>query len=430
MTEPPPSSGAQSERYRSYALGLLLVVYVFNFIDRQILTILLEPIKQDLELSDTALGFLTGFAFAFFYTFAGIPIARWADSGSRTTIIALGLFLWSAATALTGFARGFVHLAAARVGVGLGEAACSPPAHSLISDYFPPERRATALGIYALGIPIGGAIGTLAGGWINELFDWRTAFLVVGLPGVALALVTRLTLREPPRGRFDAPAAAGAQRESIREVFAFLWGLRSFRHMSFAAALHAFVGYGAAAFAPSFLIRIHDFSTGELSTWLAGIAITFGSLGTYLGGSFTDGLAQRDVRNYLRVPAWATVAYIPFALLFYLWPDGRQAMLAYTATAMLGLMYLGPTFALTQNLAKPSMRALASSILLFIINLIGLGAGPQFVGLLSDQLTPQYGTESIRWALLSTVSIGSAWSAAHYFLASRTLEADLRAKDG
>jgi len=297
VTEPPPSSGAQSERYRSYALGLLLVVYVFNFIDRQILTILLEPIKQDLELSDTALGFLTGFAFAFFYTFAGIPIARWAASGSRTTIIALGLFLWSAATALTGFARGFVHLAAARVGVGLGEAACSPPAHSLISDYFPPERRATALGIYALGIPIGGAIGTLAGGWINELFDWRTAFLVVGLPGVALALVTRLTLREPPRGRFDAPAAAGAQRESIREVFAFLWGLRSFRHMSFAAALHAFVGYGAAAFAPSFLIRIHDFSTGELSTWLAGIAITFGSLGTYLGGSFTDGLAQRDVHR-------------------------------------------------------------------------------------------------------------------------------------
>ncbi len=178
-----------SDGYRRYALGLLLVVYIFNFVDRQILSILIEPIKRDIQLSDAQLGVLGGIAFAIFYTFAGIPIARWADTGSRRSIIALGLFVWSAMAAATGLARGFLTLVLARIGVGIGEAAGSPPAHSLISDYFPPDRRATALAIYALGIPIGAAIGNLAGGWIGEYFGWRTAFVVVGLPGVVLALV-------------------------------------------------------------------------------------------------------------------------------------------------------------------------------------------------------------------------------------------------
>ncbi|MGE4606062.1 MAG: MFS transporter, partial [Myxococcota bacterium] len=177
--------------YRRYALGLLFVVYVFNFVDRQILSILLEPIRQDIELSDTQLGFLGGIAFALFYATAGIPIARWADTGSRRTIIALGIAVWSGMTALTGLARGFGTLALARIGVGVGEAACSPPAHSLISDFFPPERRGTALSIYSLGIPVGAAIGTLVGGWVGEAFGWRTAFMVVGLPGLALALLVR-----------------------------------------------------------------------------------------------------------------------------------------------------------------------------------------------------------------------------------------------
>ncbi|MGI9592688.1 MAG: MFS transporter, partial [Myxococcota bacterium] len=200
---PAPASAEISDSYRRYALGLLLVVYVFNFIDRQILAILAEPIAKELDLSDTALGFLGGVAFAVFYTFAGIPIARWADRGTRRSIIALGLLVWSGMTAVTGLSRSFAHLALARVGVGLGEAACSPPAHSLLSDYFPPERRGTAFSIYSLGIPIGGAIGTFAGGWIVEFFDWRTAFFAVGLPGVVLALVVRLTLREPPRGHSE-----------------------------------------------------------------------------------------------------------------------------------------------------------------------------------------------------------------------------------
>ena len=219
-TEPP----SLSPTYRSYALALLVVVNVFNYLDRQILSILLESIKRDLQLSDTALGFLTGIAFALFYTFAGVPIARWADRGTRRTIMALGLAVWSGMTALTGLAQSFTQLALARIGVGVGEAACSPPVHSLLSDYFPPERRGTALSIFSLGVPIGIMIGYLVGGWINQYFGWRTAFFVVGLPGLLLAVVVRLTVipgrartggRATPRKGRDVPRAG--ERTQFRE---------------------------------------------------------------------------------------------------------------------------------------------------------------------------------------------------------------------
>jgi MFS family permease len=423
-----------SDAYRRYALGLLLVVYILNFIDRQILTILAEAIRLDLGLSDTALGFLGGIAFAAFYTLAGIPIARWADRGVRRSIIALGLFVWSGMTAVTGFANNFLQLALARVGVGLGEAACSPPAHSLLSDYFPPERRGTAFAIYSLGIPIGSAIGVFVGGWIKEVFDWRTAFFVVGLPGVAMALVVRLTLREPPRGLSEmAPsggAAAAAPRDSAVDVMRFMWRLRSFRHMSLAAALHAFYGYGAAFFLPVFMIRVHGFSEGELATYLALLGLFGSGVGTFLGGWLGDRLAPRDQRWYLWVPAIATVIGIPFAACVYLWPDGYVALAFGLPASLLGAMYLGPTFAMAQGLASLHMRALVSALLLFVINLIGLGLGPQVVGLLSDLLKPTYAEESVRYALLWVVLAGAAWSTVHYLIAARTLSQDLEAKHG
>jgi len=444
--EPTPEGAAEgpapvTEAYRRYALGLLLVVYIVNFVDRQILTILAESIRKDLGLSDAQLGFLGGVAFAVFYTFAGIPIARWADRGTRRSIIALGLFVWSGMTAASGLARSFTQLALARVGVGLGEAACSPPAHSLLSDYFPPERRGTAFSIYALGIPIGSAIGTFAGGWIKEAFDWRTAFFAVGLPGLALALFVRLTLREPPRGYWDEAGAggrpAGAPRglgpgvvatETLSAVAGFLRGLRSFRHMALAAALHAFYGYGALFFVPVFMIRVHGFSEGELGTWLALVSLVGGGLGTFLGGWLGDKLAPRDQRWYMWVPALATALAIPLAACVYLWPERYGALLFLVPTSLLGAMYLGPTFAMAQGLAKPHMRALVSAFLLFIINLIGLGLGPQVVGLVSDWLRPAYGVESVRYALLWVVLIGAAWSTLHYVLAARTLRDDLQRK--
>jgi predicted MFS family arabinose efflux permease len=413
----PVSSG-----YRAYALGLLVVVYVLNFIDRQILTILAKPIADELQFSDSQLGLLTGPAFALFYTFAGIPIARWADVGVRRSIIALALLIWSGMTALTSLAGSLGQLALARVGVGVGEAGCSPPAHSLISDLFPIERRATALSIYSLGIPIGGALGSLLGGWLGQLYGWRVAFLAVGIPGVLLAAVVRLTLREPPR-------AAVHGRESVREVFSFMLRRRAFVHMSIGAALHAFYGYGAGAFVPVFLMRVHGLALGELGTWLAAIGLTTGVLGTYLGGAVSDRLASLEVRWYMRVPAITSILAVPFSFLFYLWPDGRTALLLSIPGALLGPIYLGPTFAMTQTLVRPHMRALASAILLFIINLIGLGLGPFFVGVLSDALKPSYGVDSVRYALLGTVVVGALWSSLHYTLASRTLAEDLRAKD-
>lgn len=424
--EPPPAP--ISRGYRNYVLAVLFLVYVSNFIDRQILSILLEAIKQDLQLSDTALGFLTGFAFAVFYTFAGIPLARWADVGIRRNIIALGIVIWSGMTALTGMAQSFTQLAIARIGVGIGEAACSPPAHSLISDYFPPQVRATALSIYSLGIPVGAAIGILAGGWIGQFFGWRMAFVMVGLPGLALAVLVRLTLREPVRGHSEG-VSGETRKDSVGTVLHFMWSLPSFRHLSFGAALHAFVGYGAGAFAPAFFIRVHGMETWEVAKWLGLIALFAGSIGTFLGGAVADRLARRDMRWYMWWPAMATLLYVPFAFLYYLWPEPRMAIMMAVPAAILGPMYLGPTFAMTQALARIRMRALASAFLLFVLNFIGLGAGPQAVGFASDLLHSTFGNESLRYALLFVVVPGSLWSALHYLLAGRTLREDLLARD-
>lgn len=417
-----------SDGYRRYVLAVLVLVYVVNFIDRQVFSILIEPIKADIHLSDTQLGFLGGVAFAFFYTFAGIPIARWADRGNRITIVTLALVIWSGMTALTGLARGFATLMMARIGVGIGEAGCSPPIHSLISDYFPPERRATALSIYALGIPIGAAIGTLAGGWIGQYYGWRVAFLVVGLPGLAIALLVKLTLREVPRGHSEGLNAAAQQTESVGGVIRFMWRLKSFRHLALAGSLHAFVGYGVGLFLPSFFMRIHGFGLAETATYLFLIGLT-GMIGTFLGGFLGDRLGVRDKRWYAWVPGIATIAAVPFAAAFYLWEDPIVALLLAIPGAILGPMYLGPTFGMTQTLVKPHMRAMASAILLFILNLIGLGLGPLFAGFLSDQLRPGFGVESIRYALLIVAVGGNVWAALHYYLASRTLREDLHAKD-
>lgn len=433
-----------SRGYLRYVMGLFLVIYVINFVDRQIFAILIEPIKSEIHLSDTELGFLGGIAFALFYTFAGIPIARWADRGSRKTIISLAILIWSAMTMFTSTAKSFTMLLVARVGVGIGEAGCSPPIHSLISDYFPEERRGTALSIYALGIPIGGAIGTLAGGWIGEYFGWRIAFLVVGVPGMVIALVTWLTLREPPRGFSDRKVKEPAKepvKEPVRESLAadseqvplsttigFLWRLKSFRHLSIAGSLHAFVGYGVALFIPSFFIRIHGYGLAETATYLFLIGMT-GMIGTYLGGFLGDRYGSNDKRWYMGIPGIATLASVPFAVLFYTTENPLLAVVLAVPGAILGPMYLGPTFAMTQTLVTPSMRATASALLLFILNLIGLGLGPVFAGAMSDALSGRFGVESIRYSLLILAVIGNLWATLHYYLAAKTLRKDLTARD-
>jgi predicted MFS family arabinose efflux permease len=407
-----------SPAYARYVLGLLFVVFVFNFIDRQILAILLEPIKADLGVSDTAMGFLTGIAFALFYTVAGIPIARIADRGTRRTVIALGLAAWSAMTALSGVVRSFGELALARIGVGIGEAACSPPAHSLLADYFPPDRRATALAVYSMGIHVGVLFGFVIGGWMAQHFGWRQAFLVVGLPGLVLAVVVRLTVREPPRLHVTATPVSSAT--AVRT----LWAMGTFRHMALGAALHSFAAYGVAAWAPAFLIRVHHMGAAEIGLWLGLISGVGGGIGAVSGGILADRLGARDVRWSLWVPAIASLVEIPFWLVFLLWPSHVPALLGGIPGVLGGAMWLGPVFATTQNLVRPDMRALASAILLFVINLIGLGIGPQAVGVLNDLLAPWAGAAAVRYSLL-IVGLMNAWAAVHFVLAARSLREDL-----
>jgi MFS family permease len=419
--------GAFTPAYRAYALGLLVVVYVFNFIDRSILGILVEPIKQDLGVSDTAMGFLGGIAFATFYTFLGIPIARMADKGSRRNVLAVCLALWSGATALCGLAHNFIHLLLARIGVAVGEAGGSPSSHSMISDMFTADKRATALAIYALGIPIGTMLGNLGGGWINEAFDWRSAFLVVGLPGLMLALIVRFTLKEPPRGAAEGLEIKTGDAPPVKEVFKYLWARRSFRLMALGGSLHAFVGYGVSYWIPAMFNRSHGLSTGEMGTAL--FYLGFASIaGTFLGGYLGDRMAKRDTRWYLWLPGLATMISIPFSAFVYIHDAPYTALWVLAIPYFLGAYYLGPTFSLAQGMVGLRMRALASSILLFILNIVGLGLGPQFTGVASDILhvTTDLGPDALRWALVISL-VFNVVSAVLYLMAGRTVQADLEA---
>lgn len=416
-----------SRGYSYYVLALLFVVYVFNFIDRQVLAILLESIKEDLGASDTEMGFLSGFAFALFYTFAGIPIARWADRSSRRSIIALGLGVWSAMTAASGLAGNFVQLALARVGVGVGEAAGSPPAHSLISDYFPPVRRATALSIYAMGVYVGAMLAYLGGGLMVRYFDWRTAFFAVGLPGIPLALLVRFTIRELPRG-FSEGGRRDMESSSFGEVVRFLVARRSFLYIVAGASCASLSGYGILAWGPAFLGRVHGMESVQIGTWL-GLSIGIaGSIGAYAGGVVADRLGAADARWYMYLSAIVNVASVPFAVAFLLFDDTVLALLSFIPFYVLANMYIGPMLSMTQGLVQLRMRATASAILLFVLNLIGLGMGPFLVGFLNDHLAAELGGQAIRYSLLSVAFMGLV-AGLFFWRASRTLLGDLAARD-
>lgn len=421
------TAAAPTNAVRNYVLGVLVVVYTFNFIDRQILSILMEAIKLDLGLSDKALGFLAGFAFALFYAVLGIPIAMWADRGNRRNVISLAIAIWSVMTALSGLAQNFTHLALARIGVGIGEAGCTPPAHSIISDYYRPEERATALGIYALGIPLGIMFGMFAGGWINEHFGWRKAFFVVGIPGLLLALLVRFTVPEPARGHSENRPDE-AERPPFGETMRFLMGRPAFRHLAFGGALAAFVGYGVVSWFPTFLIRSHGMATTEVGLWLGLIIGIPGGAGIFLGGYLADKFGARDPRWYLWTVAVTSLISLPFGAATYLLSNVYWALGVFCIPTLLSNFWQATTMAQAQSLVRLRMRGVASAILLFIINIIGLGAGPWAVGALSDALAPYYGADSLRWSLMIFGAIG-LWVAYHYYVAGKLLAADLARAD-
>jgi predicted MFS family arabinose efflux permease len=413
-----------SEATRRYVLGVLVVTYTFNFIDRQILGILVEPIKRDLGVSDTWMGLLTGLAFALFYTVMGIPIARYADRANRRNLVALALAIWSGFTALQGAAQSFWQLMLFRIGVGVGEAGCSPPSHSILADYYPPNRRATALGIYSLGIPVGILFGFFVGGWMEEFFGWRWAFVVVGVPGLLLALLVRLTVREPPRGYSEQRTSEVGEQPSIGEVARYLLGRKSFVHMAIGGGVTAFVGYGLITWAAAFFVRTHGMGSGELGTWLGLIFGIPGGIGIALGGRLADHFGERDARWYLWVVAAALLVVVPIGLGVYLTDDATLALLFLVVPVLLGNFYQATTFAQTQTLVGLRMRSVAAAILLFVINIIGLALGPSAVGFLSDLLAPEFGTDSLRWALL-ICSLANLWAAFHYWQAGRHFPGDL-----
>ncbi|HKA16453.1 MAG TPA: MFS transporter [Myxococcota bacterium] len=415
---------AERPTYANYVLGILFVAYVINFVDRQIVSILAQPIKDALGVSDSWLGFLGGPAFAIFYATLGIPIARVADLWVRRSVIAIGLALWSAMTALSGLSQTFTQLALARIGVGVGEAALSPPAHSLLADYFPVSKRATALGVYAMGIHIGVLVGLVLGGWLEELWGWRSAFMVVGLPGLALAGIVRATVREPVRGAQEAAPISGAP-PPVSEVVRYLAARRSFCHLSLGIGLTAFAGYAFAFWAPQFLRRVHEMSSGELGTKV-GIGLgTGGAIGSVLAGVIADRLGRRDVRWWMWVPAIACAGPLPFTLAFLLLPDPNSALLISFPGVVIAAMYQGPVFSTVQTLAPVRMRAVAAGVLMFVTNIIGLALGPQSIGWLNDYVFAAHGKEAVRYSLLVVLLVMGIWSATHFALAARALPADL-----
>lgn len=426
-----------SRLYRSYALGLLMLIYVVNFVDRQVVSILAEPIKQDLHLADWQLGVMTGLAFAVLYTVLGLPIARVAERGDRPLIIAAAVAVWSGFTALSGMAQTFTHLVLARIGVGVGEAGCTPPALSLIADTVPKEQRASAVSVYMLGAPVGSLLGLALGGLIADAFGWRMAFVMVGLPGLVLAFIAAATLREPRRA-LPRIARADDGVPSFREALKELSGKRAYWRVVGGVTIKSFASYGALAFTGSFFFRNFPAELAEISAMFGlksagflGLALGVTSgvmamIGTLLGGRLADHFARKDARAYAIIPAVGAIAGLPFSLAAL---NADSLLLAFAfllAPGLLGSMWLGPAYGVVQSLVRPQTRATATAVLLFVANLIGLGLGPLFVGILSDVLSSQGHSQAdaIKWSLMSfaILAVPCAWL---FWSAAKTMREEI-----
>jgi len=451
-----------ARKHRTWALWIMVIVYIFNFIDRQIVNILQEDIKADLGLLDWQLGTMTGLTFAIVYCTFGIPVARIADSTSRKGVMAVSLAVWSGFTALCGLATNFWTLLLARMGVGLGEAGGSPPAHAMISDLYEKEKRGRALALYSAGLYAGTLLGYYLGGWLSEAMSWRQAFFVVGIPGVIFAIIVWTTVREPVRGLSGTKPST--QKVTFIESFKKLWSLKAFRYYSIATGAGTFVTYGLGNWMPSFLPRTYGvldpetmkyvgawsmpemqaffgmcqtsmvdgvrtlaadctrMSTTEIGLMYGTVTGVGGAIGTIAGGYIADRLGAKDRRWFLWVPMWGKVVGAPLFICALLAPTPELALLLYFPGITLAAMYLGPSLAITHHLVPASMRAMSSAVLFFILNIIGLGTGPFVVGILSDavggsaasiaEAAPWIGTTveevkqwSLKWAMIAAVIV-------------------------
>ncbi len=429
----PPQPAAEPTRaYRYYVLGILVVVYTMNFLDRQILGILAGPIKQELALTDSQLGLMGGLAFALLYSTLGVPIAFLADRTSRRKIMAYSLAMWSAFTAVCGLATTFWQLFLARVGVGVGEAGGVAPAYSFISDYFPKQQRGRALSVYSLGIPIGSGMGIIFGGLIAHAVNWRTAFIVVGSAGIVLAPIFMWTVRDPKRGGADAvkvatPAVVAladhAARPTFLQVIRVLLPKPTFWLMALGAAASSICGYGVAFWLPSFFQRSLHLSLVDTSLFYGAITFLGGCLGILGGGMLADRLGARSRSAYPLIPAVAFMIAMPCFFLAVNTSSLGLAFFLFLIPAGLNLAWLGPVITSVQHLVPATMRTTASAMFLLINNLLGIAVGYYYFGAVSDLLKDRYGDESLRYAIYSGLGF-YVISSTLFVFASRTIKKD------
>jgi len=411
--------------YNGYVLSVLTLVYTLNYLDRGLMTLLLQPIKDDLHLSDTQLGFLTGIVFGLFYAVCGLPIARWADRGNRVTITAMAIGLWGVTVMLCLFVRNFFQLILARTAAGIGEAGCMPPSYSLVGDYFhSAPSRSRAMGVYWLASPLSSLISFLLGGWLNARYGWRLTFFIVGLPALAVAVLVKLTVREPREMRGSSPGFSGQPPPRMREVLQLLWHQPSTRYLCLGLILLYTMWLGLSPWYGAFMMRSHGMSTQELSVWFGVILGVGGVIGVLGGGYVSAGLFANNERSQVRLSAVTAASTVPFFLLFLLLPAKPYALAALVPLVIASNFIFGPIFALLQRLVPDGMRATMLALVMLLANLIGMGIGPQMVGVLSDWLAPILEAESLRYSMLTMASIGivGAW---FIWRVGRTVEHDL-----
>jgi MFS family permease len=440
-----PASALPQAGWRRYVLAMLMIAYTLSFLDRQMLSILVEPIEKDLHISDSAIGILTGPVFVIFYTVLGIPIAWLADRWSRPAIVAIALTLWSGFTALCGAAGGFASLAFARLGVGFGEAGCNPSSHSLIADISRPDQRASGLSIYSLGVPIGTLLGLALGGVIADVgpHGWRIAFLAAAVPGLVLALIIALTIREPrpPRPLVGPNALQSLMQPylDLVDTVKALSGKRTFWLMALGSGFSAFVGYAHLFFTSSFFLRCHAADVAAIAAGFGLKSKSFlgpalglmtglgGMTGTVIGGWIADRAPRRDRRAFATVPGLAAVLVTPLYLLIFTTPNTLLAIALTFIPATISTIWYGAVYSTAQSVVAPHRRATAAALLLLILNLIGLGFGPPFLGAASDFYAKAEhlgAAEGLRWAMISAGAVSVV--AGGFFLAARgRMQADV-----
>ena len=420
---PAPATTAWPPAKRMAVLLALCLVAAINLIDRQLITILLEPIKRDLGASDTMMGLLTGLSFALVYVTAALPIARWSDRGVRRNLIAASVFVWGTMTMLCGLAHSYVQLAAARMGVALGEAGSNPASHSTIADLYPLGRRGAALGMFNAAASIGIGFGLFFGGWLNTHFNWRTVFIIAGAPCLIIALVIRIAMPEAPRGMSESRPTSH-QPPPLFETLARLAKLRTFRYLALSAMTCAFVNYGLQIWAATFFIRVHGMSAKEVGMKL-GIASAVGLfIGTIGSGTLADRFGRLDIRWYMRVTGAGMLLAMPFGLLALTNSTANASLVYYCVAVGFVSSWASLIHAMTQTITAARMRGMASAIIGFCLNLVGYGLGPLFVGVLNDHLRPTLGVESVRYSLMILLSgcLIAAWVS---FSANRTIVLDM-----